>query len=223
MNAFVFFFVIYPYLCLSVFLCGLCLRYVYSQNTWNARSSEIFEKQTLRVGSMLFHAGILFSFGGHIIGLVLPPSALQAMGLNAQLHMELAGGAGKILAPLVVVGLGILLFRRLANAHVRKTTIATDIIVILLILINGSTGFYQSYIAHFPVFETIGPWLRSILTFYPAPASLVMVPLFMQVHILSGLTLIALLPFTRLVHIFSLPLTYLTFPPLLYRKRYRNT
>lgn len=223
MSTLVFLFVIYPYLCLSVFLCGLCLRYVYSQSTWNARSSEIFEKQTLRIGSMLFHAGILFSFGGHIIGLVLPPSALQALGLSAQLHMELATIAGKILAPLVVVGLGILLFRRLGNAHVRKTTIATDIIVILLILLNGGTGFYQSYIAHFPVFETIGPWLRSILTFYPSPASLIVVPLFMQVHILSGLTLFALLPFTRLVHIFSLPLTYLTFPPLLYRKRYRNT
>lgn len=223
MIAPVFFFVVYPYLCLAVFLCGLSLHYIYSQNTWNARSSEIFEKQTLRIGSMLFHAGILFSFGGHVIGLVLPPTALQAVGLNAHLHMLVATTAGKLLAPLVLVGLGILLFRRLCNAHVRHTTIATDIIVILLILLNASTGFYQSYIAHFPVFDTIGPWLRSVLTFYPAPAYILVVPLFMQIHIVSGLALIALLPFTRLVHIFSLPLSYLTFPALLYRKRYGNT
>lgn len=220
MKALVFFFVIYPYLCLAIFVCALALRYIYSQNTWNARSSEIFEKQTLRIGSMLFHTGILFSFGGHIIGLVLPPAALQAVGLSMPVHVELATVAGKLLAPLVVVGLGILLFRRLSNAHVRATTCATDILVIALILLNACTGLYQSYVAHFPVFETIGPWLRSVLTLYPTPSYLMVVPSFMLVHIISGFAIFALLPFTRLVHIFSLPLTYLTFPATLYRKRY---
>lgn len=220
MKTLIFFFVIYPYVCLTFLLCGLALRYIYSQNTWNARSSEIFEKQTLRIGSMLFHAGILFSFGGHIIGIVLPPAVLQAVGLSMQMHVELATAAGKLLAPLVVVGLGILLFRRLANAHVRATTCTTDIAVIVLILINACTGLYQSYVAHFPVFETIGPWLRSVLTLYPAPSYLMVVPPFMLVHIISGFAIFALLPFTRLVHIFSLPLTYLSFPATLYRKRY---
>ncbi|MEG2171626.1 MAG: respiratory nitrate reductase subunit gamma [Desulfovibrionaceae bacterium] len=221
MKSLIFFFVVYPYICLALLLFGLLLRYVYTQNTWNARSSEIFEKQTLRIGSMLFHLGILFSFGGHILGLVLPPAALQALGLSMPLHMELAGMAGKILAPLVILGLGILLFRRLCNAHVAATTTRTDIVIILLILLNACT--YQSYVAHFPVFSTIGPWLRSVLTFYPAPVYLMSVPLFMQIHIVSGLTIFALLPFSRLVHIFSVPLTYITFPAVLYRKRYGNT
>lgn len=222
MKSLVFFFVIYPYICLALLLFGLLLRYVYTQNTWNARSSEIFEKQTLRIGSMLFHVGIILSFGGHIIGLVLPPAALQAVGLTMPLHVELATMAGKLLAPLVVVGLGILLFRRLCNAHVRATTTCTDIVVILLILLNACTGLYQSYVSHFPVFETIGPWVRSILVLYPAPAYIMTIPLFMKVHIVSGLAIFALLPFSRLVHIFSVPLTYLTFTPVHYRKRWGN-
>lgn len=222
MNALLFLFVVYPYICLTVLVCGLLLRYVYAGDTWNARSSEIFERQTLRLGSMIFHVGILLSFGGHIIGLVLPVAALQAIGLNMQLHAELATMMGKLLAPLVIIGLGILLFRRLSNAHVWATTTTTDIVIVLLILLNASTGFYQSYVAHFPVFSTVGPWLRSMLTVYPAPVYMMTVPLFMKIHVVSGLTIFALLPFSRLVHIFSAPISYLTFPMTLYRKRYNN-
>lgn len=220
MNALLFLFVVYPYICLSILVCGLLLRYVYAGDTWNARSSEIFERQTLRVGSMIFHVGILLSFGGHIVGLVLPDTALQAVGLNMQLHDELASMMGKLLAPLVIIGLGILLFRRLSNNHVRATTTATDIVIVLLILLNAFTGFYQSYVAHFPVFTTVGPWLRSVLSVYPAPVYMMTVPVFMKIHVISGLTIFALLPFSRLVHIFSAPVSYLTFPMTLYRKRY---
>lgn len=222
MNALLFLFVVYPYICLSILICGLLLRYVYAGDSWNARSSEIFERQTLRVGSMIFHVGILFSFGGHIMGLVLPAAALQAIGLNMQLHAELAAMMGKLLAPLVIIGLGILLFRRLSNDHVRATTTTTDIVIVLLILLNASTGLYQSYVAHFPVFTTVGPWLRSVLTMYPAPVYMMTVPLFMKIHVISGLTIFALLPFSRLVHIFSAPVSYMTFPMTLYRKRYNN-
>lgn len=222
MKAFITAFVVYPYLCLTILICGLILRYIYAQDQWNSRSSQFLEARFLFVGAVIFHIGILLSLGGHIIGLVVPPQILHAAGLSSEAHLELAGMAGMIIAPLVLLGVIILLLRRLFSAPVRMTTRCTDIIVLLLIGFNAATGLYQAYVAHFDAFTTIGPWLRDVLTFTPAPGRMVPVPLFLQLHVISGLTIFALLPFTRLVHIFSAPVTYVSFPFTLYRRRWGN-
>lgn len=220
MKVFIAAFVVYPYLCLTVLVCGLLLRYTYAQDQWNARSSQFLESGMLRLGSILFHIGILLSLGGHIVGLVLPPEILRAMGISAEAHARIAGLAGMLIAPMVLLGVGILLLRRMICEPVRVTTRCTDIIVLLLIGFNAATGMYQAYVAHFDAFSTIGPWLRGLLAFTPAPGRMAPVPLFLQLHVLSGLTIFALLPFTRLVHIFSVPLSYVTFPFTLYRRRW---
>lgn len=222
MKAFITAFVVYPYLCLTILTCGLILRYIYAQDQWNSRSSQFLEARFLFVGAVIFHIGILLSFGGHVIGLVVPPEILHAAGLSSKAHLELAGVAGMIIAPLVLLGIMILLLRRLFCTPVRMTTRCTDIIVLLLIGFNAATGLYQAYVAHFDAFTTIGPWLRDVLTFTPAPGRMVPVPLFLQLHVISGLTIFALLPFTRLVHIFSAPVTYVSFPFTLYRRRWGN-
>ena len=92
--------------------------------------------------------------------------------------------------------------------------------VVLLLLINGCTGFYQAYVAHFPVFVTVGPWLRSLVVFRPDVVLMETVPLFLQIHVVSAFTLFALIPFSRLVHIFSVPVTYALRPFQIYRRRY---
>lgn len=222
MKAFITAFVVYPYLCLTILICGLILRYIYAQDQWNSRSSQFLEARFLFAGAVIFHIGILLSFGGHVIGLVVPPEILHAAGLSSKAHLELAGVAGMIIAPLVLLGIMILLLRRLFCTPVRMTTRCTDIIVLLLIGFNAATGLYQAYVAHFDAFTTIGPWLRDVLTFTPAPGRMVPVPLFLQLHVISGLTIFALLPFTRLVHIFSAPVTYVSVPFTLYRRRWRN-
>lgn len=222
MKVFIAAFVVYPYVCLAVMACGLLLRYTYAQDQWNARSSQFLEARLLFLGGFIFHFGILLSLGGHIVGLVLPPEALRAVGISAQAHAAMAGIMGMLLAPMVLLGILILLLRRMTVTPVRVTTRCTDIIVLLLIGFNAATGLYQAYVAHFDAFTTIGPWLRGVLVFAPAPGRMVSVPLFLQLHVLSGLTIFALLPFTRLVHIFSAPLTYLAFPFTLYRRRWGN-
>lgn len=205
MKLFIAAFAVYPYICLTLLICGLLLRYTYAQEEWNARSSQFLESRMLRWGSLIFHIGILLSLGGHIVGLVLPPEALRAVGVSAQAHVQIAGLAGMLIAPMVLLGVGILLLRRILCLPVRLTTRWTDIIVLLLIGFNAATGMYQAYVAHFDAFTTIGPWVRGILTLAPAPGRMIPVPLFLQLHALSGLTIFALLPFTRLVHFFSVP------------------
>lgn len=216
------FFGIYPYICLSVLAVGLVFRYVATPGQWNARSSELFERTALRIGSPVFHFAILLSFMGHVGGLLPPQKLLAAFGLSTDVHLAIATFMGKFLAPLVLAGLGLLLYRRLHVPEVRATTVPMDITVVVLILINASTGFYQAFIAHFGVFTTVAPWLRSVLTLSPDPTLMSTVPLFMQLHVVSACTLFALLPFSRLIHLFSAPFTYVIRPFIVYRKRYGN-
>ena len=134
-----FFFAYYPYICITLLLAGLAFRYVTAPGDWNARSSEIFEKTWLRRGSIIFHYAIILSFFGHIVGLLTPDSVMHALRISIEAHTVVAVGMGMILAPLVVVGLGILLWRRITNEHVWATTVPMDVLVVLLILINGWT------------------------------------------------------------------------------------
>ena len=136
-----FFFAYYPYICITLLLAGLAFRYVTDPGDWNARSSEIFEKTWLRRGSIIFHYAIILSFFGHIVGLLTPDSVMHALRISMEAHTVVAVGMGMILAPLVVVGLGILLWRRTTNEHVWATTVPMDVLVVVLILINGCTGF----------------------------------------------------------------------------------
>ena len=106
-----FFFAYYPYICITLLLAGLAFRYVTDPGDWNARSSEIFEKTWLRRGSIIFHYAIILSFFGHIVGLLTPDSVMHALRISMEAHTVVAVGMGMILAPLVVVGLGILLWR----------------------------------------------------------------------------------------------------------------
>ena len=103
-----FFFAYYPYICITLLLAGLAFRYVTDPGDWNARSSEIFEKTWLRRGSIIFHYAIILSFFGHIVGLLTPDSVMHALRISMEAHTVVAVGMGMILAPLVVVGLGIL-------------------------------------------------------------------------------------------------------------------
>ena len=91
MKLFIAAFAVYPYICLTLLTGGLLLRYTYAQEEWNARSSQFLESRMLRCGSLIFHIGILLSLGGHIVGLVLPPEALRAVGVSAQAHAQIAG------------------------------------------------------------------------------------------------------------------------------------
>lgn len=217
-----FFFVVYPYICLTVFVFGLIFRYMLTPGEWNARSSELLEHERLRVGSMLFHYGILFSLGGHLAGLLIPTAVLAFLGLSMQSHTALAGFAGRLIVPVVMLGLGILLWRRCANKRVWATTAPMDVVIILFIFLNALTGGYQAYTESYPALGTVGPWIRSVLALQPNPIWLMHLPWYLAVHVVSGLTLFALAPFSRLVHMFSAPVLWFRHPQLTYRKRYGN-
>lgn len=220
MNLFLF--GVYPYICLVIFTLGLIFRYMATPGEWNARSSNLFAQKSLLVGSYIFHYAIIAAFFGHIVGLLIPPAVLGAFGFTESVHTAVASFFGKIIAPCVIVGLAILLWRHFADRNVWATTVWMDIIVVCLIILQGITGGCQDFRGGFNVFDSVGPWIRGVLFCQPDPALMANVPCYLKLHVFCGFTIFALVPFSRLVHFVSVPVLWFAHPLIQYRRRYEN-
>ncbi|WCF06007.1 respiratory nitrate reductase subunit gamma [Paenibacillus thiaminolyticus] len=219
-----FFWVIYPYIILIIFLVGLYYRYQTDQFGWTAKSSEVLEKKKLRWGSNLFHAGIMLVLFGHIGGLLIPKSWLESIGISDHLYHTVAIVLGSAAGLLTLVGCIILLLRRLTDRRIRRTSSFGDMLsIILLTLIvvvgMGATLFNAASRSGFDYRETIAPWIRGVLTFTPDGILMKDVPYIFKIHIILGLGLFGVFPFTRLVHMLSMPIKYVRRSYVLYRRR----
>lgn len=219
-----FLWVIYPYLIVIIFLLGLYYRYQTDQFGWTAKSSEILEKKMLRWGSISFHIGIMFVLFGHIGGLLVPKSWLEAVGVTDHLYHLAAISMGSVAGILTLIGCLILVYRRVMNPRIRKTSSFGDmlsIILLTLIVVIGmsATLFNATGSTDFDYRETISPWIRGVLTFTPDGSLMNDVPFIFKIHVMLGLALFAVFPFTRLVHMLSMPIKYINRSYVLYRKR----
>jgi len=212
-------FVGFPYLALATFVVGHTYRYVTDAFGWNARSSELLDKESLRTGITVFHWGILLTLMGHTGGLLIPQSLFDAVGIDGQTHTRIAYYSGWVVGAAAFVGSLLLLRRRLSKPRVRSTTTMNDWTTLLLLVWVIGAGLYNIAFEHFYVLDTIAPWIRGIVTLRPDPTLMREVPLSYKVHILSALALLGFSPFSRLVHIWSVPLFYLFRRPLIFRRR----
>lgn len=216
---------VFPYICLVVMIVGTIFRYQSDQLRWGSKSSEILEKKLLTRGSILFHVGILFVLAGHIAGLLVPIEFYNALGISSELYHGGAIALGGLSGLVALAGISILLYRRIANARVRMNSDISDYVsdgLLWLVIVLGLAFTLGYGLLHGP-YEyraTVGPWIRSVLTLQPDVALMAGVPLLLQVHIALAFVLFGVSPFTRLVHMFSMPIGYLTRAPLLYRTSY---
>lgn len=215
-----FWWVIWPYLTLVIMICGLIARYLYRQMGWGSKSSELLEKRLLRPGIYLLHYGIIFAFIGHVMGLLVPMQLYDAMGISPELYhfnSKLFGGIAGLAAWLGGV---ILLIRRLFNTRVRKNSSPSDWIALLSFLIVVTLGDSVTlFVQNYEYRATVGPWVRGLLSLRPNSSLMLGAPLILQVHIVAAFGFFAIIPFTRLVHMFSLPIRYLVRAPIQYRAR----
>jgi nitrate reductase gamma subunit len=214
-----FLFVAFPYLCLTTFTLGHAYRYVTDRYAWNAHSSELIEKGRLLPAVYLFHFGIIGTFFGHLGGLVIPQAIFDWVGINGEAHTKLAYYAGMLLGVSTFLGALLLLARRLFTTRIRLMTSASDFVILAGFVFVSGVGTYAVFFGHFYVLDTVAPWIRGILTLQPDPSLMKSVPLVYKLHILSALTLLGYSPFTRLVHIWSVPVFYLARSPLVFRRR----
>ena len=222
MNTFLW--VIFPYLCLAGFVVGHWWRYKYDKFGWTTRSSQLYEDNLLKWGSPLFHFGMLGVVGGHIIGLLLPKGWTDAIGISEETYHAFALGGGLVAGAMTFVGLVMLIYRRRTVRPVFKATTPMDKVMYLFlagVILLGCWNTVASVIfdSHFNYRESVSPWFRQIFWFQPDASLMTGAPLGFQAHALLAFALFALWPFTRLVHVFSAPVGYLTRPYIVYRSR----
>jgi nitrate reductase gamma subunit len=199
---------IYPYLCLAVFLVGSLIRFDREQYTWKSDSSQMLRTGQLRWGSNLFHVGILMLFFGHLFGLLTPPALYHALGLSSAAKQMLAIAAGGVFGTMCLVGLILLVHRRLTEPRIRATSTRMDIFILLWILVTLVLGLASIFwsLGHRDgsVMLRLGNWAQHIVTFRAGAADFVReVDWIYKLHLFFGLTLFLLFPFSRLVHVWS--------------------
>jgi nitrate reductase gamma subunit len=202
-----FLFEVYPYVCFTVFIAGSLIRFDQNQYSWKSDSSQMLRQGTLRWGSNLFHAGILFLFFGHLFGLFTPHS-VYGIFMSAPTKQMLAVIAGGIAGAICFVGLTLLLHRRLFDARIRHTSHPTDIAVLVVLWVQLTVGLitlpYSWQHADGSVMLILADWAQRIVTLRPVDsAALATLPWPYLFHVVFGMTIFLLFPFSRLVHVWS--------------------
>jgi nitrate reductase gamma subunit len=210
---------------LVLFAAGTVWRFRHDRFGITTRSTQLHESRLLRIGSPLFHFGILVVIVGHVIGLVIPESWTHAVGLSETAYHVQAVLLGTIAGVCTLAGVIILVYRRRTKGPVFMATTRNDklmyLVLVLAIVAGLATTMVGSGIVGEPYNyrETVAVWFRSIFLLRPDGAAMAGAPLSYQLHAIIGLALFALWPFTRLVHAFSAPVAYLFRPYIVYRSR----
>jgi nitrate reductase gamma subunit len=213
-----------PYVTIAVFVLGHIWRYRYDKFGWTTRSSQLYERRLLRIGSPLFHFGILVVALGHVGGLIIPDSWTEAVGITEHMYHIVAVVLGTIAGFCTLAGIAILIYRRRTVGPVFLATTRNDKMMYVVLAGTIVIGLAATVAANivgggYNYRETVSPWFRSVFYLQPDPDLMVGVPILFQLHALSALVLFCIWPFTRLVHMLTAPVGYVTRPYIVYRSR----
>lgn len=219
-----------PYAVLLLLIAGLNWRYKYDQFGWTTRSSQLYESKMLKIASPLFHYALLGVFIGHIVGLLIPKTLTDRIGISQEMYHFGAFYIGGLAGVGLVIGLALLIWRRRRTTRVFKATTVNDktmylvlALVIALGMVATLTGDVTSAGEPHNYRETVSVWFRSLIILQPDIAAMEAATWQFQVHVLLGLALFAMTPFTRLVHAFTAPVHYIFRPYVVFRSRYKKS
>jgi len=207
------FFVIFPYIAITLFISVTIYRSVFRPFTVSSLSSQLLERKWLFWGSIPFHYGIMPILIFHFLALVLPRGLLLWNAVPIRLYLlEISGFA---LGLWTVIGVGLLLWRRFQSPNVKAVTAPLDLIVLGLLLVLTMTGVLTASNYRFGSSWFTGvftPYLWSIISMQPRPELVAPLPWLIQTHVITFWVTLAVYPFSRLIHILTLPLGYLFRP-----------
>jgi nitrate reductase gamma subunit len=218
----IFLWLIFPYICLTIFVLGHVGRYRYDKFGWTSRSSQMYEDRILRWANPMFHFGILAVFLGHVMGLGIPKAWTDAVGISEGMYHFMAISVGAVAGVFTIVGFVGLIYRRRFTKSVLGATTKMDKLMYLmlaLVILTGLINTGSGVVGQYDYREGVSIWFRSIFYFNPQPELMVGAPLSFQLHGLLAISLFAVWPFTRLVHAFTAPISYFFRPYVLYRSR----
>jgi nitrate reductase gamma subunit len=218
--------VILPYLAIATFFVGHAWRWRRDQFTWTTRSTQLLESRWLKLGSPLFHFGLLAVIGGHVVGILIPQSLTDSLGISEGAYRIFSASMGTLAGTAMLAGLAILIVRRLRNPRVAATTRGMDVAVMALLAFMVASGMWNTVVENlinggYNYRQTVSPWFRGLFLLDPNASLMTRgaIPLSYQLHAVGGWLLIMAWPFSRLVHAWSVPLGYLRRKPIVYRSR----
>lgn len=203
-----FLFGIYPYIAFAIFLLGSLARFEREQYTWKSDSSQLLHAGNLRLGNILFHIGIIGLFFGHLVGLLMPVLVWDTLGVGHGFKQMVAMVMGGVLGVITLIGLVILLHRRLTNPRIAAVTRTGDKVLLVWLLVTLLLGLSTivpsaSHMDGEMMLSLMG-WAQHLVTLRGSAAGLIVdTPLLFKLHLFMGVTLFAIFPFTRLVHVWS--------------------
>src|SRR5690554_5585814 len=208
MNGIIFFIVL-PYLALFTMLFGSIYRYRYFGFQVSSLSSQFLESKQLYFGSRPFHWGIVFLFFGHLTAFLVPRSVL--LWNRSPLRLQILEVTAFAFGLMVLIGLILLIIRRINTKRLHIVTTKMDIFVYLILLNQTITGLWTAFFFRWGsswFASVLTPYLWSIFKFQPDVAAVTQLPFMVQLHIASSFVLIGMIPFTRFMHFLVYPLDY---------------
>jgi nitrate reductase gamma subunit len=219
-----FWWVILPYLALATFVIGHIWRYRYDQFGWTSRSTELQEKKLLKWGGPIFHYGTFAAIAGHILGILIPERWTAAIGIPESAYRWFSAAAGTTAAVLIIIGVAFLAGRRLFVARVRATTSPVDWVALVLLAIVIVMGIVETIGVGllgggYDYRMSVSLWFRGLFAGNPDVGVIAHAPFLYQLHATAAWAVLAVWPFSRLVHAWSAPVWYLWRPFIVYRRR----
>ena len=210
----IFLFGVYPYVALTIAIIGTWVRFDLSQYSWKTGSSQMLRTKNMRLASNLFHVGIIVVLLGHLFGM-LTPHFLYDRFISAGHKQILAVVVGGIAGVFCWFGLVMLMWRRFTDDRISNTSSFSDKLILVLLFIQLNLGLISIFtsVKHLDGYTmmNLAGWAQDITVLRPwqAAARIEQTDLIYQLHMALGITLIAIFPFTRLIHIISAPVWYL--------------
>lgn len=217
--------IVLPYVTITTFIVGTIWRYRYDKFGWTTRSSQLYERRLIRIASPLFHLGILAVVGGHVIGLLIPESWTDALGISESAYHVVAVTLGLFAGAATLVGIVLLIYRRRTVGPVFAATTRNDKTMYIFLVAAICLGLITTLVGAGVLGEghnyreDVSVWFRSILTLQPQAELMAQAPPSFRIHAIAGMLVFMIWPFTRLVHAFSAPLAYFFRPYVVYRDR----
>lgn len=206
-------FVVFPYVAVIIAIVFGLARYRNNRFTYSSLSSQFLENRMLFWGSVPWHYGIILLLTAHLLALLFPTLWGNLISNRIRLYVLEVSGLG--LALMTVVGITLLIIRRLRSPRVLAVTSPADWLLLITLLAQVAVGFWIALVYRWGAgwyLHTAVPWMRSLLTLQPEIQYVTALPALVQFHLLAGFFVILLFPFTRLVHIVTYPITYLWRP-----------
>ncbi len=214
-----------PYIAFTVLIVGTAYRYWTGERGWTTKSSEFLAKDSLKVAGPMFHLGLLMAFGGHVIGILVPKSLTDGVGISEHLYHIIALAGGIPAGLLFFGGFFLLMQRRFGNPRMKVNTSTMDVwlyLVLFLTLVTGFGGTLMNAVGllgDFNYREAISPWFRSVLAMSPDVELMADVPIIFKAHMIMWMITAIIFPFTRLVHCLSFPFEYFLRNKIVYRRK----